>query len=64
MRFPNKQLYSYNISNGDEIIVDSKQLKWTYAVRLYGTYSQICSFLFKLLEIDVSTMVIFWNIKL
>lgn len=24
MRFPNKQLYSYNISNGDEIIVDSK----------------------------------------
>lgn len=24
MKFPNKQLYSYNISNGDEIIVDSK----------------------------------------
>jgi hypothetical protein len=39
MRFPNKQLYSYNISNGDEIIVDFKQLKWTFAVYLYGTYS-------------------------
>ncbi|XP_069682915.1 tubulin-specific chaperone cofactor E-like protein isoform X2 [Periplaneta americana] len=25
MRYPNKQLYSYNISSGDEIIVDSKQ---------------------------------------
>ena len=25
MRFPNKQLYSYNICSGDEIIVDSKQ---------------------------------------
>lgn len=24
MRFPNKQLYSYNISNGDEILVDVK----------------------------------------
>lgn len=24
MRFPNKQLYSYNINFGDEIIVDSK----------------------------------------
>jgi len=24
MKFPNKQLYSYNISSGDEIIVDSK----------------------------------------
>jgi hypothetical protein len=27
MRFPNKQLYGYNICNGDEIIVDSKLLK-------------------------------------
>jgi hypothetical protein len=27
MRFPNKQLYSYNICNGDEIIVDFKLLK-------------------------------------
>uniref|UniRef100_A0A1B6DSK6 Ubiquitin-like domain-containing protein n=1 Tax=Clastoptera arizonana TaxID=38151 RepID=A0A1B6DSK6_9HEMI len=25
MKFPNKQLYSYNISNGDEIIIDSKK---------------------------------------
>lgn len=24
MKFPNKQLYSYNICSGDEIIVDSK----------------------------------------
>lgn len=24
MKYPGKQLYSYNISNGDEIIVDSK----------------------------------------
>lgn len=24
MRFPNKQLYSYNISSGDEIIIDAK----------------------------------------
>lgn len=24
MRFPNKQLYSYNINVGDEIIIDSK----------------------------------------
>lgn len=27
MKFPNKQLYSYNIRNGDEIIVDSKNKK-------------------------------------
>ncbi len=27
MKFPNKQLYSYNIRNGDEIIVDSKNNK-------------------------------------
>lgn len=27
MKFPNKQLYSYNIRNGDEIIVDSKTNK-------------------------------------
>lgn len=28
MKFPNKQLYSYNIRNGDEIIVESKKNKW------------------------------------
>lgn len=27
MKYPNKQLYSYNITNGDEIIVEPK--KWT-----------------------------------
>ena len=27
MKFPNKQLYSYNIRNGDEIIVDTKTTK-------------------------------------
>lgn len=25
MKYPNKQLYSYNISSGDEIIVDQKR---------------------------------------
>ena len=25
MKYPHKQLYSYNISSGDEIIVDSKK---------------------------------------
>jgi len=25
MRFPNKQLYSYNIQSGDEIIIDAKK---------------------------------------
>lgn len=27
MKYPNKQLYSYNISSGDEIIIEPK--KWT-----------------------------------
>lgn len=25
MKYPNKQLYSYNISSGDEIIIDQKR---------------------------------------
>lgn len=25
MKYPHKQLYSYNISNGDEIIIDQKR---------------------------------------
>lgn len=35
MKFPNKQLYSYNIRNGDEIIVDSKNNKWNVQMRRY-----------------------------
>lgn len=33
MKFPSKQLYSYNIRSGDEIIVESKQKHWKTALK-------------------------------
>lgn len=47
MKYPNKQLYSYNITTGDEIIIEQK--KWTLQRsqgqrKLQPTYLVECDF--------------------
>lgn len=54
MKYPNKQLYSYNIATGDEIIIEPK--KWIASVTTLTIQLNVIFKLFSLLMSNIATV--------